>query len=160
VTTGRSCNNESQSFWRVSKRAHSRCCAMLVYCRFKLSKTIKSLDGLWGLADYRAKEYNQSYRAGGRYLAWRLEGGAPPTPQPTPTPTPQPIPSPTPTPTPAPSPTTLLSPGLVSNAFSTASTLAQRRSISAAEISSLVSSIEQAHAASLGSLAASLQRSR
>jgi trimeric autotransporter adhesin len=28
-------------------------------------------DAYWGLADYTAKEYNQSYRAAGRYLAWR-----------------------------------------------------------------------------------------
>jgi uncharacterized protein YjdB len=32
-------------------------------------------DGYWALADYDAKSYNQSYRAGGRYLAWRA--GAP-----------------------------------------------------------------------------------
>jgi hypothetical protein len=29
-------------------------------------------DAYWGLADYQAKEYNQSYRSGGRYLALRL----------------------------------------------------------------------------------------
>jgi hypothetical protein len=28
-------------------------------------------DAYYGLADYRAKEYNVSYRSGGRYLAWR-----------------------------------------------------------------------------------------
>jgi hypothetical protein len=28
-------------------------------------------DEAWGLADYRAREYNQSYRSAGRYLAWR-----------------------------------------------------------------------------------------
>ncbi len=30
-------------------------------------------DGLHGLADFRAKEYNQAYRSAGRYLAWRLK---------------------------------------------------------------------------------------
>jgi hypothetical protein len=29
-------------------------------------------DPSYGLADFRAKEYNQSYRSAGRYLAWRL----------------------------------------------------------------------------------------
>ncbi|MBA2660663.1 MAG: hypothetical protein H0U74_00085 [Bradymonadaceae bacterium] len=29
-------------------------------------------DAYWGLADFRTKEFNQSYRSGGRYLAWRL----------------------------------------------------------------------------------------
>jgi hypothetical protein len=28
-------------------------------------------DAYWALADYQAKEYNQSYRSGARYLAWR-----------------------------------------------------------------------------------------
>jgi hypothetical protein len=28
-------------------------------------------DAYWGLADYQAKEYNQSYRSAARYLAWR-----------------------------------------------------------------------------------------
>jgi hypothetical protein len=28
-------------------------------------------DVEWGLADFRAREYNQSYRTAGRYLAWR-----------------------------------------------------------------------------------------
>jgi hypothetical protein len=29
-------------------------------------------DKYWGLADFREKEYNQSYRSGGHYLAWRV----------------------------------------------------------------------------------------
>ena len=29
-------------------------------------------DAFYSLADFRAKEYNQSYRSAGRYLAWRL----------------------------------------------------------------------------------------
>jgi hypothetical protein len=29
-------------------------------------------DAYWGLPDYREKEYDQHYRASGRYLAWRL----------------------------------------------------------------------------------------
>jgi hypothetical protein len=29
-------------------------------------------DAYWGLADFREKEYDQSYRASGRYLVWRL----------------------------------------------------------------------------------------
>lgn len=65
-------------------------------------------DGYRGLAAYRGKEYDESYRSGGKYLAWRT-GGSFPTPSPTPTPsgTPTPTPSatPTPTPTPIPSPT-------------------------------------------------------
>jgi uncharacterized protein (TIGR03437 family) len=63
-------------------------------------------DGYRGLAAYRGKEYDESYRSGGKYLAWRT-GGSFPTPSPTPTPsgTPTPSPTATPTPTPAPSPT-------------------------------------------------------
>jgi hypothetical protein len=30
-------------------------------------------DGLSGLADFRAKEYNQAYRSAARYLAWRVQ---------------------------------------------------------------------------------------
>ena len=29
-------------------------------------------DASYSLADYRAKEYNVSYRSSGRYLAWRI----------------------------------------------------------------------------------------
>ena len=34
--------------------------------------SFNALDGYRNLADFRAKEYNQNYRASGRYLAWRL----------------------------------------------------------------------------------------
>ncbi|MGH9944036.1 MAG: hypothetical protein ACRD9R_16955, partial [Pyrinomonadaceae bacterium] len=37
--------------------------------------TFSQRDGYYGLADFRAKEYNQSYRSAGRYLAWRLSHG-------------------------------------------------------------------------------------
>lgn len=67
--------------------------------------TYSGSDGYRGLANARGKEYDESYRSGGKYLAWRV-GGAFPTPSPTPTPSPSPSPSvsPTPTPTPSPSP--------------------------------------------------------
>ena len=29
-------------------------------------------DAYWGLADFRGKEFNQSYRSSGKYLAWRI----------------------------------------------------------------------------------------
>src|SRR6266567_4604341 len=47
--------------------------------------TIKNLA-----ADAGAKEYDQTYRASGRYLVWRLGGTPTPTPTPTPTTTPTP----------------------------------------------------------------------
>ena len=57
------------------------------------------------VSDYVAggdpKGYNQHYRAGGRYLAWRYGANA----SPTPTPTPSPSPTATPTPLPSPTPT-------------------------------------------------------
>jgi hypothetical protein len=69
-------------------------------------------DGYRGMADGTAKNYNQTYRMGGRYFFWMTQtpGSQPatsPTPTPTPTPTPVPSPSPSPsaTPTPSPSPT-------------------------------------------------------
>lgn len=65
--------------------------------------TYSGRDGFRGLAHFRAKEYNESYRSGGRYLAWRL-GSTGPMPSPTPT-VPQPSPSPTVTPGSSPSPT-------------------------------------------------------
>ena len=61
-------------------------------------------DGYRGLAWARAKEYDESYRSAGKYLAWRLSDGTPlPTPSPTPiAPTPTPTATPgVPTPTPA-----------------------------------------------------------
>ncbi|MDQ3687134.1 MAG: hypothetical protein M3430_16285, partial [Acidobacteriota bacterium] len=59
----------------------------------------------YGLPDYLEKQYNQAYRSGGRYLAWRGGGvSTAPTPAPTPTPTPTPTSSATPTPTPTPTP--------------------------------------------------------
>jgi len=59
----------------------------------------------YGLPDYLEKQYNQAYRSGGRYLAWRGGGvSTAPTPAPTPTPTPTPTPSATPTPKPTPTP--------------------------------------------------------
>jgi hypothetical protein len=68
--------------------------------------TYSGNDGYRGLAYFRGKEYDESYRSGGRYLAWR-EGATStvdPRPTPTPTPTPAPTPSPTPSPTPEPGP--------------------------------------------------------
>ena len=56
--------------------------------------SFNALDGYRGLADFRAKEYNENYRSSGRYLAWRLGNGAVPTPAPTPSPTPIPTPAP------------------------------------------------------------------
>lgn len=73
--------------------------------------TYSGTDGYRGLASFRAKEYDECYRSGGRWLAWR--GGVVTTPVPTPTPTPEPEPEPQPQPpTPAPcsitvNPTTL-----------------------------------------------------
>jgi hypothetical protein len=49
----------------------------------------------YGLADYTEKEYNQAYRSGGRYLAWR-GGGVSVAPPATSPPPPAPIPPPTP----------------------------------------------------------------
>lgn len=72
--------------------------------------TYSGRDGFRGLAHFRAKEYNESYRSGGRYLAWRLSGGSSPSPtpsvSPSPTSTPTPVPSPTVAPTPQPTPPT------------------------------------------------------
>jgi hypothetical protein len=59
-------------------------------------------DSYRSLASFRAKEYDESYRSGGRYLAWRE--GATSVVDPSPTPTPTPTPSPTPSPTPDPGP--------------------------------------------------------
>ncbi len=51
-----------------------------------------SVDGIRNEADGTAKNYNQNYRMGGRYLVWRSGGRSTPTPtrlqRPTPTPTP------------------------------------------------------------------------
>lgn len=75
-------------------------------------------DGFRGMADTTAKNFNQNYYFGGRYLAWRGDAPTTPTPSPTPTPvpsptpTPLPSPSPTPAPTPAPSPSPLPTPML------------------------------------------------
>ena len=74
-------------------------------------------DAIRDEADGTAKNYNQNYRMGGRYLIWR-QGGAVPMPTPTPTvtpiatPTPTPIATPTPTPvaTPTPTPTPVATP--------------------------------------------------
>lgn len=68
--------------------------------------TYSGTDGYRGLAWARAKEYDECYRTGGRYLVWRV-GGSSPAPSPTPfvSPTPTPSPSATPTPTPTPTPT-------------------------------------------------------
>jgi hypothetical protein len=63
--------------------------------------TYAGTDGFRGLANARGKEYDESYRSGGRYLAWRLGGTGGPLPSPTATP----LPSATVTPTPAPTPT-------------------------------------------------------
>jgi hypothetical protein len=60
-------------------------------------------DGYRGFADGTAKNYNQNYRMGGRYLGWRL-GAQEPSPSPIPTPTPTATPSPVPSPTPSPAP--------------------------------------------------------
>jgi hypothetical protein len=65
--------------------------------------TYSGRDGYRGLAFYRGKEYDESYRSGGRYLAWR--GVSTPLPSPTPTVSPSPTPTATPTPTPSPTPT-------------------------------------------------------
>jgi hypothetical protein len=56
-----------------------------------LDATFGRRDAYRGLAWSRPKEYDESYRAGGHYLAWRLGGSTPPT---TPTPTPVPTPDP------------------------------------------------------------------
>ena len=71
--------------------------------------TYSGNDGYRGLAAYRGKEYDESYRSGGKYLAWRT-GAASPTPSPTPTPSGTPTPNPTVTPTPTPTPTPIPSP--------------------------------------------------
>lgn len=67
-------------------------------------------DNIRNLADGTAKNYNQNYRMGGRYLVWRNSSSEPtptpsPNPSPSPTPTPSPSPSPNPSPTPTPTPT-------------------------------------------------------
>ncbi len=78
-------------------------------------------DGFRGFADDTAKNYNQNYRMGGRYLGW-LAGNQPvPTPSPTPiatpTPSPTPVVTPSPTPIPLPSPT-FLQPRIVQRVLS------------------------------------------
>jgi hypothetical protein len=62
--------------------------------------TYSGKDGYRGLAHYRGKEYDESYRSGGRYLAWRLGGTGGPLPSPTASPLPSVTATPTPTPTP------------------------------------------------------------
>lgn len=67
--------------------------------------TYSGTDGFRGYAANRAKEYNESYRSGGRFLAWRVSGAvSTPSPAPSPTPTSTPVASPTPVPTPLPTP--------------------------------------------------------
>jgi hypothetical protein len=63
--------------------------------------TYGGADGFRGIAGYRGKEYDESYRSGGRYLAWRLGGTGGPLPSPTATPQPSATVAPTPTPTPS-----------------------------------------------------------
>jgi hypothetical protein len=65
--------------------------------------TYSGSDGWRGLANTRGKEYDESYRSGGRYLAWRA--GATNVPLPSPTPLPSPSPTPTPLPSPSATPT-------------------------------------------------------
>jgi len=57
--------------------------------------TYSGTDGYRGLAAYRGKEYDESYRSGGKFLAWRL-GGTFPTPSPTPSRPPRCSPAPRP----------------------------------------------------------------
>ncbi|HEU4765786.1 MAG TPA: Ig-like domain-containing protein, partial [Pyrinomonadaceae bacterium] len=64
-----------------------------------------STDGIRNEADGTAKNYNQNYRMGGRYLIWSQGGGSGTNPTPTPTPSPSSSPTPTPTPTATPTPT-------------------------------------------------------
>jgi hypothetical protein len=70
--------------------------------------TYSGKDGFRGLAaSGRGKEYDESYRSGGKYLAWRLSGGTTvPTPSPSPSPSPSPTPTLAPTPLPSPAPPT------------------------------------------------------
>lgn len=71
--------------------------------------TFSGADGFRGLASFRGKEYDESYRSGGRFLAWR-EAQPQPTPVPSPTVTPTPAPTPVPTPSPTPTPTPVPTP--------------------------------------------------
>lgn len=82
------------------------------------NKTYSGQDGHRGLANARGKEFDESYRSAGRYLAWRggVVSGPLPTPSaspvaspiatPMPTISPTPMPVPTVLPTPAPTPST------------------------------------------------------
>lgn len=66
--------------------------------------TYNAEQGFRALVWFNEKNYDEGYRAGGRYLAWT--GARPvPIPSPSPTPTTQPTPTPIPTPFPTASPT-------------------------------------------------------
>lgn len=75
--------------------------------------TFSGDDGHRGLAWFRTKEYDESYRAGGKYLAWREGGTTVPSPSPSPTPVPTPTPTPTPTPIPTPLPCAISAPAAI-----------------------------------------------
>jgi hypothetical protein len=63
--------------------------------------TYSGADGYRALAHYRGKEYDECYRAGGKYLGYAAGqwGTTPPSPMPDPLPdTPPPVPGPNPTP--------------------------------------------------------------
>jgi hypothetical protein len=66
--------------------------------------TYSGNDGYRGIAGYRGKEYDESYRSGGKYLAWRLGGPSGPLPSPTGTAIPTPSATVTPVPTVSPTP--------------------------------------------------------
>jgi hypothetical protein len=73
-----------------------------------------AVDNIHGQADSgKTKDYDQNFRASGRYLVWRLQNqptATTPTPTPTPAPTATPTPAPTATPVPTPAPTPVPTP--------------------------------------------------
>lgn len=73
--------------------------------------TYSGADGYRALAHYRGKEYDECYRAGGKYLGYRAGQWGTTPPSPMPDPAPGPIPAPPGGPTPTPPPTTPTQPG-------------------------------------------------
>lgn len=76
-----------------------------------LNASFNAEQGFRLLAWFNEKSYDEAYRSGGRYLAWRL-GGAASTPSPTPTVSPIASPSPVITPSPVAAPTPMPTPSI------------------------------------------------
>ncbi|MEJ7576982.1 MAG: hypothetical protein WKF74_08250 [Pyrinomonadaceae bacterium] len=105
--------------------------------------SFNALDEYRGLADFRAKEYNENYRSSGRYLAWRLGPTGSPAPPLTPRigQTPQQVPLPS---TQSQQPTGPASLNLVSTALTEALNMSSSNTtLSEAQVRSLATTVEE-----------------